>query len=105
MALFALQNGTFQVLAMTLDKYIAIKWPHRAATYSTPRTARIIAMVLYVSLGIYNIPHLFISSAIGDQCFAYGISNIMSRVYSWFSFVLIGLIPFTVVDSHELCYC
>ena len=31
-ALFALQNGTFQVLAMTLDKYIAIKWPHKAAT-------------------------------------------------------------------------
>ena len=96
-ALFALQNGTFQVLAMTLDKYIAIKWPHKAATYSTPRTARKIAMVLYVCLGIYNIPHLFISSAVGDQCFAYGISNVMSRVYSWFSFVLIGLIPFTVL--------
>ena len=96
-ALFALQNGTFQVLAMTLDKYIAIKWPHKAATYSTPRTARKIAMVLYVCLGIYNIPHLFISSAVGDQCFAYGISNVMSIVYSWFSFVLIGLIPFAVL--------
>ena len=34
-ALFALQNCTFQVLAMTVDKYIAIKWPHRAASYST----------------------------------------------------------------------
>ena len=31
-ALFALQNGTYQVLAMTLDKYIAIKWPHKTAT-------------------------------------------------------------------------
>ena len=54
-------------------------------------------MVLYVCLGTYNIPHLFISSAVGDQCFAYGISNVMPRVYSWFSFVLIGLIPFAVL--------
>ena len=26
-----LQNSTFQILAMTADKYIAIKWPHKAA--------------------------------------------------------------------------
>ena len=31
--LFSLQNETFQVLLMTLDKYIAIKSPHRAAIY------------------------------------------------------------------------
>ena len=95
--LFALQNGTFQVLAMTLDKYIAIKWPHRAATYSVPRTARRIAMGLYICLGIYNIPHLFISEASDGQCFAYGISSIMSRIYSWLSFVLNAIIPFTML--------
>ena len=39
-ALFGLQNCTFQILAMTVDKYIAIKWPHRAATYSTPRESK-----------------------------------------------------------------
>ena len=27
-ALFALQNGTFLIQGMTIDKYIAIKWPH-----------------------------------------------------------------------------
>ena len=36
-ALFALQNGTFLVVTMTIDKYIAIKWPHKAAIYSTAR--------------------------------------------------------------------
>ena len=41
LALFALQNSTFLVVAMTLDKYIAIKWPHRSATYSTPRRAKV----------------------------------------------------------------
>ena len=95
--LFALQNGTFQVVSMTLDKYIAIKWPHRAATYSTPKTAKKISIVLYVCICIYNIPHLFISKASDGQCFAYGISSIMSKVYSWFSFVLNAIVPFTML--------
>ena len=95
--LFALQNGTFQVVAMTLDKYIAIKWPHRAATYSTPKTAKKISMVLYVCICIYNIPHFFISKASDGQCFAYGISSVMSMVYSWFSFVLNAIVPFTML--------
>ena len=29
--LLIVQNSTYQVLAMTIDKYIAIKWPHKAS--------------------------------------------------------------------------
>ena len=96
-ALFALQNGTFQVLAMTLDKYIAIRWPHKAATYSTPRRAKMITVSLYICAFIYNIPPFFLSGLISGQCFAYNISNVISRVYSWFSFVLNAVIPFTML--------
>ena len=39
LVLHALQNTTYQVLAMAIDKYVAIKWPHRAAMYSTPKRA------------------------------------------------------------------
>ena len=95
--LFALQNSTFQILSMTLDKYIAIKWPHRAATYSTPRRAKIIVVALCVSICIYNIPHFFISGIIGNQCSAYGTSSVISQVYSWLSFVLNAIIPFTLL--------
>ena len=58
-ALFALQNGTFQVVAMTLDKYIAIKWPHKAAIYSTARRAKIITGSVSICVCIYSIPHFF----------------------------------------------
>ena len=34
------QNSTFQILAMTIDKYIAIRWPHRAAAYSTHKKSQ-----------------------------------------------------------------
>ena len=96
-ALFALQNCTYLILAMTLDKYIAIKWPHRAATYSTPRRARMIAVGMYVCVSIYNIPHFFLSRVIGNQCFNFGISSVISRVYSMFSFVVNAVIPFAVL--------
>ena len=97
MALSALQNSTFQVLAMTLDKYIAIKWPHRAATYSTPRRAKVIAMSLYICVFVYNVPHFFLSGIIGCQCIALGSSSLITKMYSWFSFVLNAVIPFTLL--------
>ena len=96
-ALFALQNCTFLILFMTVDKYIAIKWPHKASTISTPKRARIVAVVLYFSVFIYNIPHFFLSSAVGDQCLAYAIKGVFANVYSWLSFVLNAIIPFTLL--------
>ena len=96
-ALFALQNSTFLILTMTLDKYIAIKWPHRAATYSTPRRARIIAVCVYACTLIYNTPHLFLSSINNGQCFAYSVKLLITKVYSWISFVFNAVIPFTLL--------
>ena len=97
LSLYALQNSTFQIVAMTVDKYIAIKWPHRAATYSSPRRAKIVALVLFICSLIYNIPHLFLSRIIGDQCFAYGIGVLITKVYSWLSFILNAIIPFILL--------
>ena len=95
LALFALQNGTFLIQGMTIDNYIAIKWPHRAATHSTPRRAKIIAASLYICALIYNIPHFFLSSVVSGQCQALSVSSIVTSVYSWFSFVFNALFPFT----------
>ena len=57
--IFCLQCATYQVLSMTLDKYVAIKWPHRAATYSTPRRARLIVFGVFIFTLSYNIPNFF----------------------------------------------
>ena len=64
--LFALQNCTFQVVAMTLDKYIAIKWPHRAATYSTPKRAKLIVVTLYVVYVSIIFPIFFLQVSLVD---------------------------------------
>ena len=97
LTLFALQNGTFQVLAMTLDKYIAIKWPYKASTHSRPERTKMVAVSLSVFAFVYNVPTLFLSYIIGGQCFNFGIRSVITRVYSWFSFVLNAIIPFTLL--------
>ena len=94
-ALFALQNSSFQVLAMTVDKYIAIKWPHKAATYSTPKRAKMIAVGLSVCAFTYNSPHFYLTHLLDGQCLAYGTGGVLSKIYPWFSFVLNAIIPFT----------
>ena len=96
-ALYALQNSAFQVSAMTIDKYIAIKWPHRAATYSTPRRARLIAVGLSVGVLIYNSPHFYLIYLVDGQCMAYGTGGLLSKIYSWLNFVLNAVIPFTLL--------
>ena len=98
-ALFALQNCTFLILAMTVDKYIAIKWPHRATTYSTPRRAKLISVVVYLCAFTYNIPNFFLSSTFArfNWCLAYAVSSTLTSVFSWFSFVLNAIIPFTLL--------
>ena len=88
-ALFALQNSSFQVLA--------IKWPHKAATYSTPKRARMVAVGLSVCAFIYNSPHFDLTHLLDGQCLAYGPGCVLSKIYSWFSFVLNAIIPFTLL--------
>ena len=94
LGLTVLQNSTFQILAMTVDKYIAIKWPHRAATYSAPRRAKLTIAVVCICVVIYNVPHFLASKLIGVQCIGFRAEGAITKVYSWLSFVLNAIIPF-----------
>ena len=92
--LLLLQNSAFQILVMTIDKHIAIKWPHKAAIYSTATKAKIIAIAVFCCTVIYNIPNLFATKLVGMLCFGYTAGGFITKVYSWFSFILNGIIPF-----------
>ena len=93
----ALQNATYQVVAMTIDKYIAVKWPHKAATYSTPRRAKWTIVVLYVCVIIYNLPDFFMTKMIGAVCASYVIGGVYAKIYSWLTFILNGIVPLALL--------
>ena len=97
--LLTLQNSTYQVLAMTIDKYIAVKWPHKAAIYSTPRRAKMTVIVVYICVLIYNSPHLALTRIVGSQCLGYAKGGIFTQIHSWLTFVLNGVIPFILLIS------
>ena len=97
LVLFALQNTTFLVLGMIVDKYIAIKWPHKAVMYSSPRRAKLTVLGLTIFALIYNSPHFLLTMVIDGQCFTFAAESPMTKVYSWFSFVLNAVIPFTLL--------
>ena len=82
---------------MTVDKYIAIKWPHKAATYSTPNGAKIITITVFICACICSVPHLFFSKIIGVQCITYATEDILTKVYSWLTFVVNAVIPFSML--------
>ena len=45
----------------------------------------------------YNIPHIFISKLTGDVCLGYTIGGIITKLYSWFTFILNAIIPFVLL--------
>ena len=95
--LFGLQNRTFQVIIRTFDKYVAIKGPHKAATYSIPRRAKITIIGVCICVFIYNIPHLFLSRMGGKVCIGYSTGGIITKVYSWMTFCINAVMAFTVL--------
>ena len=97
MHIFFLQTPTYQVLSMTVDKYIAIKWPHKAATYSTPRRARSIALGVFAFTLTYNVPHYFAAGLLGGECLGSIFGGTITRIYSWISFFVNGIIPFSML--------
>ena len=97
MTAIGLQNSTYQIVTMTIDKYIAIKWPHKAAIYSTPRRAKYILTGIITFALIYNVPHLYTSDLIGEECIGYAVGGTITKVYSWVTFIVNGIIPFTML--------
>ncbi len=96
----ALQSSAYQVLAMTLDKYVAIKWPHRAATYSTSKRVNIFIISLYIFAFIYNSIVFFVTGLNRGDCslvFSNDTSAKVFEVVPWVTFVINGIIPLSML--------
>ena len=91
------QNSRYQILAMTVDKYIAIKWPHRAAIYSTPKKAKLTLLGVLIFSLIYNTRHIFMSSLVGGKCRGYAHGGLIAEVLTWITFIVNGIIPISML--------
>ena len=94
---FSIQSSTYQVLAMTIDKYIVIKWPHKAAVYSASKRVRAILFGVNVGALSYSVPDLFAANVVGGECLSYSVGGTITRDYSWITFAINGIIPFPML--------
>ena len=91
------QNSRYQVLAMTIDKYIAIKWPHKAAAYSTSKRAKFVLIGVLIFSLIYNVCHIFMTSLVGGKCRGYVHGGLIAEVLTWSTFIVNGIIPISLL--------
>ena len=92
-----LQSSRYQVLAMTIDKYVAIKWPHRAATYSTSKRAKSVVIGVFSCTLIYNSHHIPMTGLVRGRCKPYSFGGIISVILTWMSFSVNGVIPISML--------
>ncbi len=96
---------TLLITSMTFDRFYSIMTPHKAAFMNTKKKAKIkIASIILFSF-VYNIPHWFLSKALGKNCRPY-IKNLgqwYNDVYFWLSMVINFLVPFVCLLFMNSC--
>ncbi len=91
--------GVCFILAMTFDRFFSILRPHRAAMYNTVRRAKITCVIIIIISFLFNIPHLYVSTAEDTKCTPFGkaINTVLGQIYYWLSVVVNNLFPFVAL--------
>ena len=64
--LFSLM-GIFLILFMTLDRFIAVRFPFKAATVCTPKRARITTALIVILMLGYTAPYLYTAGLVNNR--------------------------------------
>ena len=88
-------NTTLLIMAVTLERYLAICWPLKSATWRTVRRAKLTIPTIFVFSSCYNWPYLR-TSGLSENilCAAVSKHDTGSKAWAWWGFVLNFVIPF-----------
>ncbi len=91
--------GVFLIVGMTVDRFIAIKFPLRARSVCTPKRARYVAGVLLLVLLVYSIPFYIYSDTMKNNtsCQAMVHGGIFAIIFVGFNVCINAVIPFCVI--------
>ena len=88
-------NSTLLILAVTLERYLAICWPLKSATWRTPRRAKLTVPTILIFSLLYNSPYLKTSGLSQNLlCAAVVKHDTGSKIWAWWGLVLNFIIPF-----------
>ena len=80
--------GSLIIVAMTLDKFFAIRFPHKSASFNTPRRAKIVVAIIVVVSVIFNLPHFFVTLLIDETCMPYARQGVWNQIFMFASFLI-----------------
>ena len=72
---------------MTFDKFFAIKFPHKSASFNTPRRAKIVVIIIVVFSIIFNLPQFYVTVLVNGICIPYAHQGIWNQIFMFVSFV------------------
>ena len=96
---------------MTFERFYSIIRPHKAASFNTVKRARVVIVCIVVIIGLYSLPHLYMTVPDGNICvpYALGMDHLAGKVYYWsdifigFAFPFIALLIMNSVIIYTLC--
>ena len=93
---FASMASMIFIIAMTVDRFLAIRFPFKARTLCSTRRARIAILVISVSVTLYTLPYMFTSKLFPAvrTCVAIYTTDPLSRAYNWMNIFLGSIVPF-----------
>ncbi len=86
--------GSLIITAMTFDKFFAIKFPHKSASFSTPNRAKIIVLIVAVFSVVFNLPQFYVTQLVDGTCMPYARKDIWNQIFMFVSFVFNAVLIF-----------
>ena len=85
------------ILSMTVDRFLAIRYPFKARTLCSAYRARVAIACISVFSLLYTLPYLFTSGLIYKtrSCLAVLTKHKLSTIYNWVNIFLGSIIPFS----------
>ena len=87
--------GSYEIVFMTLDKFIAILMPHKAAYLCTSKRAYIVSAITLVVSLVYFLPNIVWTAQIGQfsQCQRYAATGWYVTAYKYMSIAVFPFVP------------
>lgn len=90
-------TGVLYIIAMTIDRFISVRFPLKAAYYCTASRAKKIITVITVVVFFYSIPHFLYAQSVGPTCIGMDGDSAFTSIFSWMTVSLNSFVPFVVL--------
>ena len=93
-------NGVLLILSVTLDRFVAVRFPFNAAAWCRAKRAKIVSACVFVVVAVYSLPHLLFNYA-DEQlvCMLCSFDNILCVIHLWVTAFIAFAIPFVLLLS------